>query len=187
MLTSHSYHRQNFSQDNNPWQRDEFRHNLRLSSVDAQERAIKDGDLVRVYNDKGEIVMPAYVTSRITPGTVILPHGAWPEISKEKTALMPGGLDRRGADNFLTSSKYHPWVLGVICCSEFVQVEKKKGTIWFFFRPKAMYRLSGLCLILQELARYTTWSCQVVPGFSMGKRCLSKCSSALSICTLLSL
>jgi anaerobic dimethyl sulfoxide reductase subunit A len=127
MLTSHSYHRQNFSQDNNPWQRDEFRHNLRLSSVDAQERAIKDGDLVRVYNDKGEIVMPAYVTSRITPGTVILPHGAWPEISKEKTALMPGGLDRRGADNFLTSSKYHPWVLGVICCSEFVQVEKKKG------------------------------------------------------------
>jgi anaerobic dimethyl sulfoxide reductase subunit A len=127
MLTSHSYHRQNFSQDNNPWQRDEFRHTLRLSAVDAQKRKIKDGDIIRVYNDFGEIIMPVYVTSRITPGTVVLPHGAWPEISQNKTDLMPQGIDRRGADNFLTSSKYYPWVVGVICCSELVQVERMKG------------------------------------------------------------
>jgi anaerobic selenocysteine-containing dehydrogenase len=127
MLTSHSYHRQNFSQDNNPWQRDEFRHSLRISAVDARKRTIKDGDIVRVYNDFGEIIMPVYVTSRITPGTVVLPHGAWPEISNDKTDLMPEGIDRRGADNFLTSSKYYPWVVGVICCSELVQVEIMKG------------------------------------------------------------
>ncbi len=127
MLTSHSFHRQHTSQDNNPWQRDEFRHALHISVVDAKQRAIKDGDLLRIYNDVGEVIMPAYVTSRVTPGVVVIRHGAWPELSQTKTALMPEGIDTRGADNFLTSSVYYPWVLGAIRCSNLVQVEKLGG------------------------------------------------------------
>jgi len=127
MLTSHSFHRQHTSQDNNPWVRDELRHSLHISAVDAKQRSINDGDLVHVYNDKGEVVMPAYVTSRMTPGVVVIPHGAWPELSQVKTDLMPEGIDRRGADNFLTSSEYYPWVVGAIRCTELVQVEKFRG------------------------------------------------------------
>ena len=86
MLTSHSFHRQHTSQDNNPWLRDEFRHAVHISVVDAKGRAIKDGDLVRVYNDMAEVIMPAHVTSRITPGVVIIRHGAWPELSEVKVS-----------------------------------------------------------------------------------------------------
>ena len=127
MLTSHSFHRQHTSQDNNPWYRDELRHAVHINVVDAKGRAIKDGDLVHVYNDKGEVIMPAYVTSRITPGVVVIRHGAWPEPSQVKTDLMPDGIDRRGADNYLTSSEYYPWILGTIRCTELVQVEKYGG------------------------------------------------------------
>jgi anaerobic selenocysteine-containing dehydrogenase len=95
--------------------------------VDAKQRGIKDGDSVRVYNDSGEVIMPAYVTSRITPGVVIIRHGAWPELSPAKTALMPDGIDTRGASNFLTSSNYYPWVVGTIRCADLVQAEKVGG------------------------------------------------------------
>ena len=124
MLTSHSLHRQHNSQDNNPWHRNELRHSIHLSHVDALARGIKDGNLVHVYNDHGEIIIPAYVTSRITPGVVVIPHGAWPELSRVKTKLMPEGIDKRGNDNFLTSSNYYPWTVGVVRCTELVQVEK---------------------------------------------------------------
>ncbi len=127
MLTSHSYHRQHTSQDTNPWVRDELRHSLHISVADAKERAINDGDLVHVYNENGELIMLAYVTSRLTPGVVVVPHGAWPEPSKVKTDLMPEGIDRRGNDNFLTGSDYYPWVVGVVRCTELVQVEKYRG------------------------------------------------------------
>ncbi|MFC2025199.1 molybdopterin-dependent oxidoreductase [Chloroflexota bacterium] len=127
MLTSHSFHRQHTSQDNNPWHRDELRHAIHISVVDAKQRAIKDGDPVHVYNDVGETIMPAYVTSRIIPGIVVIRHGAWPEPGQVKTNLMPEGIDRRGADNFLTSSEYYPWVVGAIQCTNLVQVEKLRG------------------------------------------------------------
>ena len=34
------------------------------------------------------------------------------------------GIDKRGNDNFLTSSNYYPWTVGVLRCTELVQVEK---------------------------------------------------------------
>ena len=129
MLTAHSFHRQHTSQDNNPWQRDELRHALHISVSDARDRGIKDGDQVRVHNDMGEVIMPVYVTSRVTPGVVYIRHGAWPEFSQEKTKLMPEGIDRRGASNFLTSSEYHPWVVGAIQCTNLVQVETFGGEV----------------------------------------------------------
>jgi len=32
---------------------------------------------VRVHNDRGTAVLPAYVTSRTMPGTVVIHHGGW--------------------------------------------------------------------------------------------------------------
>ncbi len=39
-----------------------------LNPVDAQKRGIKNGDMVRVFNTRGEVLIPAKVTPRIMPG-----------------------------------------------------------------------------------------------------------------------
>ena len=46
-----------------------------INTADAQARGIKDGDKVRVFNDRGEMIIPARVTERIMPGVVDIPQG----------------------------------------------------------------------------------------------------------------
>jgi anaerobic dimethyl sulfoxide reductase subunit A len=46
-----------------------------MSTADAAARGVKDGDLVKVWNDKGTAVIPAYVTNRLLPGVVVIHHG----------------------------------------------------------------------------------------------------------------
>ena len=67
-----------------------------ISVAEAKARGIKDNDLVRVYNDQAEIIMPAYVTSKVVPGTVNIFHGGWYTPGKTKTDLMPEGIDTTG-------------------------------------------------------------------------------------------
>ncbi len=43
---------------------------LRINSTDAEKRGIKDGDLVKVYNDRGAVICIAEVTGRVRPGVV---------------------------------------------------------------------------------------------------------------------
>lgn len=77
MVSPVSIYRQHSSNDNNPFMREDcYRHAVWLSGVDAQARGIKDGDLCRVYSDRGEVELVAYVTNRMTPGTTAVHHGA---------------------------------------------------------------------------------------------------------------
>jgi anaerobic dimethyl sulfoxide reductase subunit A len=102
MISSITDYRQHSANDNNPLLRDEvYRHGVWISVADAKKRAIKDGDLVRVYSEAGEMIIPAYVTPRITPGVVDIMHSAWYTPSDTKTDLMPDGIDRRGCPNYL--------------------------------------------------------------------------------------
>ena len=66
---------------------------------DAGPRGIADGDIVRLYNDRGACLAGARVSAAVRPGVVVLPTGAWydPEA--------PGGLDRHGNPNVLTLDK----------------------------------------------------------------------------------
>ncbi|SUC40793.1 dimethyl sulfoxide reductase chain A precursor [Proteus mirabilis] len=48
-----------------------------INPIDAQNRGIKNGDMVRIYNDRGITQIPALVTERIIPGVVGLQAGAW--------------------------------------------------------------------------------------------------------------
>ena len=128
MMSPHSFYRQHSAQDSNPLSRDEARHAIWMSVADATARGINDNDLVHVYNDVGEIILPAYVTSRIVPGTVIVRFGAWYEPSQDKTALMPDGIDMRGAANFLIKDDYEGLLLGIDFASSLVQVELFAGT-----------------------------------------------------------
>lgn len=52
---------------------------LHINPEDAAPRNIAAGDVVRVFNDRGQVKLRASVDSRIKPGLVDIPQGWWPE------------------------------------------------------------------------------------------------------------
>jgi hypothetical protein len=77
---------------------------------------------VHVHNDNEEMVLPAYVTSKIVLGTACIYKGANYIRSNGATALDPQGMDIRGGENLLTSGRDNPMVPPTV--SGLVQVEK---------------------------------------------------------------
>ena len=109
MSSPHGLYRIHSLLDNQPLlSRDCYRHAVWISVADAKARGIKDDDQVRVYNDQAEIIMPAYVTSKVVPGTVNIFHGGWYTPGTTRTALMPEGIDTRGAPNLMTHYDEQP-------------------------------------------------------------------------------
>ena len=76
LLSAYSRYRNHTTFWNVPLLRgDCYRHAVWMNPADAQARGIKDGELLRVFNNKGVAVVPAYVTSRILPGMIVIHHG----------------------------------------------------------------------------------------------------------------
>ena len=48
---------------------------IRMSPKDAQARGIKTGDIVRVFNDRGYVILKAEIHAGIRPGMVVYPKG----------------------------------------------------------------------------------------------------------------
>jgi trimethylamine-N-oxide reductase (cytochrome c) len=70
-----------------------------INSKDAEVRGIKDGDVVRVFNDRGQILAGAKLTDKIRPGVVRVNEGGWYDpVEADK----PGSLCRYGDANVLT-------------------------------------------------------------------------------------
>ncbi|MBI2855015.1 MAG: molybdopterin-dependent oxidoreductase [Chloroflexi bacterium] len=116
LLTTHFLRRAHTQYDNVPWLRELCAQAVTMNPADARSRGIKDGDRVKVFNDRGAVVLPASVTDRITPGVVDIPEGSWfaPDAS---------GVDQGGCANVLTSDVISP--AGAFCSSTaLVQVEK---------------------------------------------------------------
>jgi anaerobic selenocysteine-containing dehydrogenase len=67
-----------------------------INPVDAEKRGIEHGDVVNVHNERGGVLVGAYVTERIMPGAVYVDHGA------RYDPIVPGELDRGGAINTIT-------------------------------------------------------------------------------------
>ena len=129
MSSPHSLYRVHSFLDNNFWLRgDCYRHAIWMSVADAKARGIKGNDLVRVFNDIGEMTIPAYVTSRVVPGTVFIFHGGWYRPGKNKSELMPDGIDMGGAPNLLIHDDDLPQtIVGTFPCKGLVQVMKLDG------------------------------------------------------------
>ena len=69
-----------------------------MGPEDAKARGIKDGDIVRVFNDRGQLLAGAVISDNFPPGIIRIQEGAWyaptgPEI---------GALDTYGDPNTLT-------------------------------------------------------------------------------------
>ena len=69
---------------------------VRISREAASARGISDGDLVRVFNGRGQCLAGAVITEGIRPDVIVLSTGAWYD------PIDPGGLDLHGNPNVLT-------------------------------------------------------------------------------------
>ena len=49
----------------------------RLHPVTAAERGIADGDVIRIFNERGACLAAARLSDTVMPGVVHLPTGAW--------------------------------------------------------------------------------------------------------------
>jgi molybdopterin guanine dinucleotide-containing S/N-oxide reductase-like protein len=67
---------------------------------DAEARGIKDGDIVKMFNERGTVLGGALVWERIMPGAVSSDHGARADLICIDGA--DGYLDRGGANNLIS-------------------------------------------------------------------------------------
>jgi anaerobic dimethyl sulfoxide reductase subunit A len=116
LITPHLKRRAHSQFDNLPWLRELQIQAIAINSLDAESRGINQGDMVRVFNDRGEVRIPAKVTERIMPGVVALPQGAW-------YAPDANGIDHGGCANVLTRNVTSPGG-AFISSTALVQIEK---------------------------------------------------------------
>ena len=63
---------------------------LYMNPYDANERKIKDGDLIKVYNERGKVIIKVELTYSIRVGCVVIPNGGWKTIGGEVNVLSKG-------------------------------------------------------------------------------------------------
>ena len=92
---------------------------LWINPVDAAQRGIESGDIVKIYNERGTVLGGAYVTERIRLGVVSCDHGA------RHDPIVPGQLDRGGAINTITpENPTSPKAQGHVVSGFLAQVKK---------------------------------------------------------------
>ena len=83
------------------------RQQLWINPADAESRGIASGDTVAVKSPAGEIRIEALVTSRIIPGTIGIPQGAW-----HKADMNGDRVDEGACVNTLTTYRPTPLAKG---------------------------------------------------------------------------
>jgi len=94
-------------------------HTVWVNPKDAAARGIEDGDVIKIYNERGGVLAGAFVTERIMPGAISSDHGA------KYDPIVPGELDRGGAINTIcphnVTSKN---ATGMATCGFLVEIER---------------------------------------------------------------
>lgn len=103
--------------DENTWMEEVEPQRMSMNEQDASARGIRSGDKVKVFNDRGALVIEAFVTRRIRPGVVSIPQGAWYRPDKN-------GVCQRGCINVLTSQRATPLAHGNAQHTILVEVRK---------------------------------------------------------------
>lgn len=76
---------------------------IRLNTKDAESRGIHNKDLVKAFNDRGEVILSAILTERLPPGTV---H-CYESCADYRPSGEPGkSADLAGCINILTSKRF---------------------------------------------------------------------------------
>jgi anaerobic dimethyl sulfoxide reductase subunit A len=117
MISTHPKRRAHTQMETIPWLRELVQQEVLMNTVDAKARGIRTDDLVRVFNDRGQMIIPARVSQRIMPGVVDICEGAW-------YAPDENGVDRGGNPNVLTKDKPSPLGAFTASSNALVQIEK---------------------------------------------------------------
>lgn len=98
---------------------------IMMHPADASERDIADGDIVRVYNDRGACLAGAVLSEDLRPGVVCLPTGAWFDPGSDEWE----GLELHGNPNVLTPDRGTSCLAqGPSAQSALVEIERFSGT-----------------------------------------------------------
>ncbi|EXI61929.1 trimethylamine N-oxide reductase I catalytic subunit [Mannheimia granulomatis] len=73
-----------------------------IHTADAHERGITSGDIVRIFNKRGQVLAGAVVTGGIIKGTIALYEGGWYD---PEDLSQPNALCRNGNPNVLTRNE----------------------------------------------------------------------------------
>ncbi len=87
--------------NNCSWLRETYEQEVTVNASDAKKLGIKTGDIVELWNERGIVVVPVYVTERCMPGVIVLHEGAWIDLDD-------GGVDRAGNPDMLTLDEPSP-------------------------------------------------------------------------------
>jgi anaerobic dimethyl sulfoxide reductase subunit A len=98
LVTPHSLHRINSSYSNVRWFKEREQQVLWMNPTDAEQRDLRDKQMVMVASAKGNIQIQVKVTEDIMEGVTCLLEGIWPDLDEK-------GIDHAGATNMLTSTE----------------------------------------------------------------------------------
>ena len=79
-----------------------------IHPADAEARGIADGDIIRVHNERGTVLVGAVVTERIIPGAVSVDHGAKIDLATMNNTL----IDRGGCINLIAPTPQEKYGAG---------------------------------------------------------------------------
>jgi biotin/methionine sulfoxide reductase len=100
---------------------------VRINPADAKSRGIAEGDIVRLFNERGSCLAGAVITTAVRPGVIELSTGAWYD------PVDPGlesSLDSHGSVNVLTHDHGTSRLAqGPAAHSALVEIEKYTGAL----------------------------------------------------------
>jgi len=105
VIGPHYMPRVHSTHDNVDWLSEAFPQRVFINPLDAEQRGVKNGEKVKVFNKRGTVVLACRLTNRILPGVVAIPQGAWWEPNEQ-------GEDEGGCVNTLTSERWTPLAFG---------------------------------------------------------------------------
>ena len=99
-----------------------------INPIDAKARGLKDGDIARVFNDRGQTLAGVIVSDVVMPSVIQFPTGAWFDPADP---LRPASaLEKHGNPNVLTRDEGTSQLgQGTSAHSALVEVEKFRGTL----------------------------------------------------------
>ena len=116
-LGSHTKRRVHSTFDETDWLEEAEPQAMWMSPPDARARGIVQGDRVKVFNDRGALMIRVHVSRRVSPGVVVIPQGAWYTPDRN-------GVCQRGCVNVLTSLRPTPLAHGNAQHTVLVEVVK---------------------------------------------------------------
>ncbi len=111
--------------NNVAWLRETYEQEVTISARDARRLGVKTGDVVEVWNDRGRVVVPVYVTERVMPGVAVIHEGAWMDLDEK-------GVDRAGNPDFLTLDNPSPagaFAYNTVLCN-IKKTDKNHHPVW---------------------------------------------------------